>query len=291
MKWEGRERSRNVNDRRGMKPAMAVGGGGLGVLLLALLFMFLGDDKAAQQLLEQGQVGVQQQQQPGDAPPQDDKTREFIEVVLRDTETIWDKLFRESVQGGRYQPPQLDIFSGSTQSACGTASAEVGPFYCPGDRKIYIDPTFFDQLARRHRAPGDFAQAYVIAHEVAHHVQVLLGFSDQVNQVRQQGSKEAARQATVRLELQADFLAGVWAHHAHKEYGILEEGDIAEAITAANQIGDDTLMKESIGYVIPERFTHGSSEQRVRWFTRGLKSGDLNDCQTLFDLGFNELVP
>jgi predicted metalloprotease len=274
-----------------MKPAMAVGGGGLGVLLLALLFMFLGDDKAAQQLLEQGQVGVQQQQQPGDAPPQDDKTREFIEVVLRDTETIWDKLFRESVQGGRYQPPQLDIFSGSTQSACGTASAEVGPFYCPGDRKIYIDPTFFDQLARRHRAPGDFAQAYVIAHEVAHHVQVLLGFSDQVNQVRQQGSKEAARQAAVRLELQADFLAGVWAHHAHKEYGILEEGDIAEAITAANQIGDDTLMKESIGYVIPERFTHGSSEQRVRWFTRGLKSGDLNDCQTLFDLDFNELVP
>jgi predicted metalloprotease len=165
----------------------------------------------------------------------------------------------------------------------------MGPFYCPADQRVYIDPAFFDELKRRHKAPGDFAQAYVIAHEVAHHVQKLLGFSAQVDRVRQRRDELASNQASVRLELQADYLAGVWAHHAQRQYEILEEGDIAEAINAANQIGDDTLQRMAQGYVIPERFTHGTSAQRVRWFTAGLRSGDLNACQELFELDYTQL--
>ena len=223
------------------------------------------------------------------APGVDDQAKEFIEVVLKDTENVWSQLFREHVQGGGYLPPRLILFSGSVRSGCGVASAAMGPFYCPADQQIYIDPTFFDELSRRHHAPGDFAQAYVIAHEVAHHVQKLLGISNKVDRVRQSGDKLAANRASVRLELQADYLAGVWAHNAQKEYDILEEGDIVEAMNAANQIGDDTLQRLSQGYVVPERFTHGTSAQRVRWFRNGLASGDLEACQQLFEIDYSRL--
>jgi predicted metalloprotease len=289
MRWQGRERSQNVEDRRGVRPAgMVVGGGGLAALLLAIVAMLMGaDPRAFIGLIEQpaAQLGQPGQQAPG----VEDEAKEFIEVVLKDTENVWTQLFREQVQGGDYQPPRLIIFSGSVRSGCGMASAAMGPFYCPADQQIYIDPAFFDELSRRHNAPGDFAQAYVIAHEVAHHVQKLLGISDIVDRVRQRGDKLATNQASVRLELQADYLAGVWAHRAHKEYDILEEGDIAEAMNAANQIGDDTLQQLAQGYVVPERYTHGTSAQRVRWFRAGLASGDLNACQDLFELDYSQL--
>ncbi len=286
MKWEGRERSTNVEDRRGLGPrAAAAGGGGLIVVILALLYMFLGGNpEDAQKMLQQ--TGTQQQTQQ-QRPPPDDKAKEFVQVVLHDTETIWTKLFRENNVGGEYQQPKLNLYSGQTSSGCGIASSDVGPFYCPADQQVYIDPTFFDQLAKRHKAEGDFAAAYVISHEVAHHVQHLLGLD-----VKSKEVERDANRASVRLELQADYLAGVWAHHAHSEYGIIEEGDIAEAINAANQIGDDTLMKEAgVKYVDQRRFTHGKSEQRVRWFTRGLKTGDMNACMDIFELDYDDLAP
>lgn len=219
----------------------------------------------------------------------DDKNKEFIAVILRDTETIWTKLFKEQVPGTSYTPPKVVIFTDSVESRCGIASAAMGPFYCPADEQVYIDPAFFDELATRHHAMGDFAQAYVLAHEVAHHVQNLTGFSDIVNQVRSEGDKLQINQYSVRLELQADFFAGVWAHHAHKEYGILEDGDMEEGINAANQIGDDTLQREATGHVVPERFTHGTSAQRVKWFKKGLLSGKFKDCEQLFDIGYEKL--
>jgi predicted metalloprotease len=288
MRWKGREKSENVEDRRGMSPGMMVGGGGIGLLVVLGIALLIGDPKLIQQVLQQQ---PQQQQIPDAQNPEglDDEAGEFIRVVLRDTETVWSELFRNQVQGGPYRPPKLVIFSGRVQSGCGIASAEVGPFYCPADQQVYIDPAFFETLARRHSASGDFAQAYVIAHEVSHHVQKLVGFADIVDKVRARGNEADTNQASVRLELQADYLAGVWAHHAHRKYDILETGDIEEAIRAANQIGDDTLMKESIGYAIPERYTHGTSEQRVRWFKKGLSSGDLNGCQALFELDYSEL--
>lgn len=291
MRWRGREQSENVEDRRGMPVGgMMLGGGGLGILVIALIAMFLGaDPRDIAKMVGQAQQ-QQRQVQPGDgAPPPQDDAREFIGVVLKDTEEVWTEIFAAQVEGGAYQKPKLVIFADAVQTGCGTASKAVGPFYCPADQQIYIDPSFFDDLARRHGAPGDFAQAYVIAHEVAHHVQYLIGFSDIVNRVRQQGDEIASNQASVRLELQADFLAGVWANHAHRNFQILEGGDLEEAITAANQIGDDTLMRQATGRVIPERFTHGTSKQRVRWFTAGIKSGNIEDCKQLFELQYNEL--
>lgn len=292
MRWKGRERSENVEDRRGMSPRMAMGGGGsILAILVVLLLKWMGAPAPLQQMA--GQVVQQQAQQrqaePGPGAGVDDDYREFIQVVLRDTENVWDRLFDEQVQGGSYTPPKLIIFSDQTNTGCGMGQAAMGPFYCPADRQVYIDPTFFEDLARRHRAPGDFAQAYVIAHEVSHHVQNLLGFSDAVNQVRSRGDELASNQASVRLELQADFLAGVWGHHAHKEYGILEEGDMEEAIQAANQIGDDTLQMEAMGYKVPERYTHGTSAQRVKWFRKGLLSGRLKDCEQLFSVPYESL--
>lgn len=284
MRWRGRERSENVVDRRGSGTGkLALGGGGLGVLLLLLIALFLGADP-------RGLIGIVGQPQGGPDAGQavDDEAREFIEVVLHDTEEVWTRLFREQL-GGVYQKPRLIMFSGSVQSGCGLASAAMGPFYCPADQQIYIDPAFFDELKRRHRAPGDFAQAYVIAHEVAHHVQKQLGISDEVDQVRRRGNAAATNRASVRLELQADYLAGVWTHHAQRDFGILEKGDIAEALNAANQIGDDTLQLRAQGYVVPARFTHGTSEQRVRWFTAGLTSGDLAGCRQLFEADYNQL--
>ncbi|MEZ6129460.1 MAG: neutral zinc metallopeptidase [Planctomycetaceae bacterium] len=296
MRWRGRERSENVDDRRGMSPRMALGGGGgMLAILIMLALKFFGAPPAVQQMAGQA-VNRMQQNQAQNAPAGegiDDDYREFTQVVLRDTERVWEQLFEE-IQDSRgravpYTPPRLVMFSGQEQTACGLGQAAMGPFYCPADQMVYIDPTFFEDLANRHNAPGDFAQAYVIAHEVAHHVQSLLGFSTIVNQVRAQGDEIMSNQYSVRLELQADFLAGVWAHHAHKEYNILEEGDMEEAITAANQIGDDTLQKQSTGRVIPERFTHGTSAQRVFWFRKGLLSGNLKDAETLFQVDYEDL--
>ena len=283
MRWKGRSRSQNVEDRRGPR-ALVVGGGGLGLLLIAAIAMFLGADPQA--LLEI--VDQQQQQARVSDPAADDDTREFIEVVLHDTEVVWERLFAQQANIP-YEQPKLVIFSDSVRTACGPASSAVGPFYCPADRQVYVPPSFFEQLRRRHNVPGDFAQAYVIAHEVAHHVQYLLGYSDRVNQVRRRGDELAANRASVRLELQADFLAGVWAHHAQRNYSILEPGDIEEALNAANQIGDDTLQRQANGHVIPERFTHGTSEQRVRWFGAGLESGAFEAASRLFELDYDQL--
>jgi predicted metalloprotease len=288
MRWQGRERSQNVEDRRGLRPAQVAGGGGLIVIVMAVVAMLMGGDPRAfigaveqQQAVQQG--GVQ------DVPPVDDPAREFIEVILKDTENVWTKLFQQHVEGGRYLPPRLIIYSGTDRSGCGIANAKMGPFYCPADQRVYIDPVFFDEMKSRLNSPGDFAQAYVIAHEVAHHVQKLIGFTNMVDRVRASGDQRAINRASVRLELQADYLAGVWAHHAQRDYNILEPGDIAEALNAANQIGDDTLQKMSQGFVVPERFTHGTSAQRVRWFKEGLASGDLNACQKLFELDYAQL--
>lgn len=285
MRWRGREQSSNVQDRRGGPgKALIGGGGGLIALLVIAVMQWLGAPPEAQQMAAQVAQQLQNRSAaPSSGPGIDDEHREFISVVLRDTEVVWNRLFDQQVQGVSYQEPELIIFEQTTQTGCGLGNAAMGPFYCPADQRVYIPPSFFADLATRHRAPGDFAQAYVIAHEVAHHVQYLLGFSQQVSRVRRQGNERASNRASVRLELQADFLAGVWAHHADRDFGILEAGDMQEAIQAANQIGDDTL-----GHV-PERYTHGTSAQRVYWFRRGMKSGELNDCQLLFKIPYEEL--
>ena len=276
MRWQGREGSKNVEDRRGMSPGRVAGGIGLGSIIIALAVFFLGGDPTT--VIQQAQ---RQQPTQTQAPVNDgnEQLAEFVRVVLKDTEDVWNKLFPENV-GARYQEPTLVLFSGQVASACGYASAATGPFYCPGDQKLYIDLNFYQQLKNKFRAPGDFAMAYVVAHEVAHHVQYLLGITDYVHKQRRQISKKAYNDLSVRLELQADFLAGVWAHHAQRTKNILEEGDIEEALTAANAIGDDTIQKRSRGYVVPDSFTHGTSEQRMRWFTLGLKTGDMDQGNT-----------
>ncbi|MCR9198000.1 MAG: neutral zinc metallopeptidase [Planctomycetaceae bacterium] len=293
MRWRGRERSDNVTDHRGGVPRAALGGGGgLLVVIVVLIVKMMGGGQQAQNLAGGLARQVQQQRAPADpggGAGIEDDNREFIEVVLNDTEEIWTDLFERQVQGGGYRRPMLNIFTSRINTACGTGQAAMGPFYCPADQEIYIDPTFFDDLATRHSAPGDFAQAYVIAHEVAHHVQNLLGWNKPVQQARASGDEILSNQMSVRLELQADFLAGVWAHHAHKEFDILEAGDMEEAIQAANQIGDDTLQRQATGTVVPERFTHGTSAQRVRWFKEGLRSGDLTKAELLFQLDYRRL--
>lgn len=287
MRWKGREQSENVEDRRGMGPAAVGGIGGVG-LLIVLAIAFLTNNP---QLLQQ--VAVQQQQQapagPQSGAAADPEAKEFIAVVLRDTEQVWTELFRKHVQGGTYVAPKLVMFSGVVNTGCGTAPSNVGPFYCPADQKVYIDPSFFAELSKRHHAPGDFANAFVIAHEVAHHVQGLTGFAAEVDKVRARGNQVETNRASVRLELQADYLAGVWAHHAQQKYQILEQGDIEEAINAANRIGDDVLMKEATGRVKPDLFTHGTAEQRSRWFREGLRTGDFEGCRQLFTLDYSEL--
>ncbi len=271
MRTEGQRQSANVEDRRGMGgrrgPMML--GGGLGSILLIVLALLFGDPM---QLLDQGAgPGGQQQNQPID--PAQQPLVDFVSVVLADTEDVWDALFAQ--MGRRYEHPKLVLFSGSVESACGSADAAVGPFYCPADQKVYIDLTFYDQLKRQLNAPGDFAQAYVIAHEVGHHVQNLLGTSSRVDSMRRNVSEADGNRLSVRLELQADYYAGVWAHHAQKMRDILEPGDIEEALNAANSIGDDTLQRRGgRGRVVPDSFTHGTSEQRIRWFKRGFQSGD-----------------
>jgi len=250
----------------------------VGVLVVAGLAWIMGaDPRQILQLLSQGGAPAASESQ-GPAPDPNDPQAAFVSVVLADTEDTWSKLFAE--HGRRYEPPHLVLFTDSVQSACGFTSSAVGPFYCPPDRKVYIDLEFYHELDRRFGAPGDFAQAYVVAHEVGHHVQNLMGISDQLSQAQSRASETQANALSVRLELQADCLAGVWANHANERRQLLEEGDVEEGLNAAAAIGDDTIQRRSQGHVTPESWTHGSSEQRVSWFRRGLTSGQMDSCDT-----------
>jgi len=276
MRWRNNRESSNVEDRRGLRAAPTIAGGGIGTIIIVLVAMYFGIDPGF--LLQSGAPGGAPAQQSVQRTPADDESRQFVSVVLADTEDTWRTLFRQ--MGGAYQDPKLVLFTGAVQSACGFAQAAVGPFYCPGDQKVYIDLGFFQELKNRFQAPGDFAQAYVIAHEIGHHVQNLLGISAKVQSLRDRVSAAEANDLSVRLELQADCLAGVWAYHAHQSRQILEAGDVEEGLNAANAIGDDRLQMQAKGYVAPDSFTHGSSAQRVRWFKRGVSGGDLRQCDT-----------
>jgi len=284
MRWKDRQGSENVEDRRGgRRPQGGVAIGGFGILGLMLLVWVLGGNPLAvlQQVQQQQpgagiQVGADEEER-GPDPAQDELSK-FVSVVLRDTEDVWSDLFEQN--GRDYEKPKLVLFTGQVESACGVAGASVGPFYCPGDHNLYIDLEFYRELKEKFGAPGDFAQAYVIAHEVGHHVQNLLGVSRKVQNMQRQMSDVEGKQLSVRLELQADFYAGVWAHHAQQRWDFLEDGDVEEAIRCAQAIGDDRLQKMSRGYVVPEQFTHGSSAQRMKWFKKGFQSGKLSDGDT-----------
>ena len=272
MRWVGRRQSGNVEDRRGVsrgKVGLGVGGG-IGAVIIALVVLFLGGDPGT--ILEQNQ-GL-----PGSpastAAPANDEMKQFVSVVLADTEDLWTQQFAELNRV--YKQPTLVLFSGSTQTGSGLATSATGPFYSPADEKVFIDLSFFEELSDRFQAPGDFAQAYVIAHEVGHHIQNQLGILDQVTAAQQRASEEEANDLSVRLELQADFFAGMWAHYAQNVIGVLEPGDIDEALNAASAIGDDRIQMQSQGYVVPDSFTHGTSEQRSRWFKLGYETGDFS---------------
>jgi len=278
MLWKSGRRSDNIEDRRGMGIGRGAKVGGLGTIVLALVAMYFGIDPSV--ILNQGVVEPTSFQVPAaGAPPADqDPLVDFVSVVLADTEDVWHEQFGR--MGATYQEPTLVLFSGAVQSACGFAESAMGPFYCPPDQKVYIDLEFYRDLKEHHQVSGDFAQAYVIAHEVGHHVQTLLGISEKVHRRSSQVSRTEANQLSVRQELQADCLAGLWAHHAQRSRQILEEGDIEEALSAASAIGDDRLQQRGRGYVTPDSFTHGSSAQRVEWFRRGISSGSLEQCNT-----------
>lgn len=276
MKWKGRRESSNVEDRRS-SGGKRVAAGGLGTIIIVVIALLLGVNPM--EILQiTGQGGITQEQTTTYASEEDDDAASFVRVVLADTEDVWNRLFAES--GEQYREPTLVLFRNSVQSGCGGASSSMGPFYCPADQKIYIDLSFYDDLSRRFGAPGDFAMAYVVAHEVGHHVQNLLGVSSKVHQLRGRLSETEYNKLSVRQELQADFFAGVWAHHAQRMKQILEKGDIEEALNAANAIGDDRLQKQAQGYVVPDAFTHGTSEQRMRWFLHGFETGDITQGDT-----------
>jgi uncharacterized protein len=278
MRWQGKEESSNVEDRRGVSVGRIGGIGGVGAIVVALISLYLGKDPNTV-LNELAQSGTPSQETEGNyqESAHEAESRHFVGVVLKETERAWHDLF--AARNATYQEPHLVLFSGAVQSACGTADAAVGPFYCPGDQQVYIDLSFYDDLKNRFGAPGDFAQAYVVAHEVGHHVQNLLGISGKVH-AAQQSNPARANQLSVQMELQADCYAGIWAHYADQSRQLIEAGDIQEGLTAAAAIGDDRLQMQSRGYVSPESFTHGTSEQRVHWFKRGLESGKLDDCNT-----------
>ncbi len=275
MKWQGRRGSSNVEDRRGMSTGGKVVGGGIGTLVIVLLVYLLGGDPSS--IIEQGGAGTASSG-PIEATEAENQMAQFVSVVLADTEEVWGKIFAES--GATYRKPTLVLFRDQVQSACGYATAASGPFYCPGDEKVYIDLSFCDDLQTKYGAQGDFAVAYVIAHEIGHHVQNLMGILDEVQSERQRLSEVRANQLTVRLELQADFLAGVWAHHASQMFNSIEAGDIEEALNAASSIGDDVLQKKYQGRVIPDSFTHGTAAQRSSWLRKGWQTGDLNQGDT-----------
>jgi predicted metalloprotease len=277
MRIEGRRRSSNVEDRRGVRFTRG-GGIGIGAIVLALIAVYFGQDPSIVLQNVQQQGGVQAEQGEYQESAEEAQIRERIEVVLADTEETWNEIF--AAAGSRYEEPRLVLFSGAVESACGFADAAVGPFYCPGDRRVYIDLSFYADLQNRFGAPGDFAQAYVIAHEVGHHVQTLLGISERTHAARSRLSQAEANALSVRQELQADCFAGIWAHNADRSRQLLEAGDIEEGLNAASAIGDDRLQKQARGYVSPDSFTHGSSEQRVRWFKRGIETGSMSACDT-----------
>lgn len=274
MLWKGRRESTNVDDRRGMSGGtMAVGGGVIGVIALLLNFLLGGGDTSQlpQQLPGGGSPELSAEQKTAE-----DELASFVKVTFADTEDVWNTLLGQD----KYREPGLVLFSNSTQSGCGAASQASGPFYCPADQKVYIDLSFYNELKQRFNVSGDFAMAYVIAHEVGHHLQYLMGTTEKMQRARQQVSETEYNRLSVKLELQADFLAGVWAHHAHKMKNILQSGDIEEALNAANAIGDDNLQKQSQGHVVPDAFTHGTSEQRMYWFKKGYQTGDINQGDT-----------
>jgi len=303
MQWRGRRQSSNIEDRRGMGGGGGMrfpgglgggmGGGGMrrgggmgifGILILFGVCWLLGINPLALLSGDPGGGGYVEEQPPQSAgggnfsSPQEEELKDFVAVVLAETEDTWNKILPQI--GEQYREPKLVLFSGGAQSGCGFAQSAVGPFYCPADEKVYLDLGFFEELSRRLGAPGDFAQAYVIAHEVGHHVQTVLGIENQVRQARANMSESEGNALSVQVELQADCFAGVWAHDAHQKSGLLEPGDIEEALGAASAVGDDTLQRQSTGHVVPDSFTHGSSAQRTRWFETGYRSGNIEDCDT-----------
>ncbi len=282
MKWRNRRRSSNVEDRRGSTISRGAKGGGIGLIALALIGMYFGVDPriimGIGSQLSGGGEATTTQRADYKPSPKEQQLGEFVSVVLADSEDTWHAIFKQ--MGRRYQEPKLVLFTDRVQSACGMAEAAMGPFYCPGDAKVYVDLGFYDELKRRHNAPGDFAQAYVVAHEVGHHVQNLLGISSKVQNARSRMSQAQGNELSVRLELQADCFAGLWAQHTQQTKQVLEQGDVEEALNAASAIGDDRLQKQARGYASPESFTHGTSRQRVKWFKQGMQASSINDCDT-----------
>jgi predicted metalloprotease len=275
MKWVGRRESSNVDDRRGFSgKGLAAGGGVIGIIIY-LIYSFLGGDPGQ---MESPIPQTQNTQLSSEQQAADDERAKFVKVVLADTEDVWNKLFAD--KGSQYREPSLVLFRDGVESACGNASSASGPFYCPTDNKLYIDLSFYQELQERFNAPGDFSMAYVVAHEVGHHIQNLMGTAEKVSRLRQQVSETEGNRYSVMLELQADFYAGVWAHHAQKMKNILDADDIDEALRAANAIGDDRLQKQSTGQVVPDAFTHGTSAQRMYWFKKGYETGDLKQGDT-----------
>ena len=283
MKWEGERQSDNVEDRRGGGGGFGIGGRGIGIGTIAIALLawgVFGINPLTTIGVLSGGGGSPQivQQGPSKAPPADDRNAAFVSTVLASTEDVWGQIFQQG--GARYQQPRLVLFRGATPTACGTGQSAMGPFYCPGDQKVYLDMNFFDTMTRQLGAPGEFARAYVVAHEVGHHVQRLLGITEKVDGMRGRVPEDQMNALSVRLELQADCLAGVWAHHSQKAKAWLEPGDVEEGLNAASKIGDDTLQRKSQGVVVPESFTHGSSAQRTTWFNKGLTSGNMAQCNT-----------
>lgn len=277
MRWRGERQSTNIEDRRGMSAGRVAAGGGLGGLLLLVLALVFGVDP--QQFLDQSPSDPPSSQVQTSRPQnaEEEELKQFVAVVLGKSEDVWNNVFRQN--GRRYREPTLVLFTDQVRSACGLTGAAVGPFYCPNDEKVYIDLAFYEQLRREFQAPGDFAQAYVVAHEVGHHVQKLLGIMERVDSMQGRVSETQANQLSVRLELQADFFAGVFARYVQNQ-GLLEAGDIEEALRAASAVGDDRIQRSTVGYVVPDSFTHGTSEQRLRWFRRGYETGDIRQGDT-----------
>ena len=295
MRLDKIKRSSNVDDRRRMSGGKKAAGG-LGAIVMALIAIFVFKKDPAQTLAElastQKQGAASSVQSDRELTPEEKEMEEFVSKVLKLTEDVWEEIYpyaaREYNRPTTYEKPKLVLFAGRVNSACGLADSGMGPFYCPGDKQVYIDLDFYGELERKFKAPGDFAQAYVLAHEVGHHVQKLLGFSDFVHKKRQTVSKEEYNRLSVRLELQADYFAGVWANRAQKSFNILERGDLEEGLRAASAVGDDTIQKRAQGYVVPESFTHGSAEQRIRWFRKGLETGDPL-AHNPFDVAYEDL--
>jgi len=276
MRWKGRKESSNVEDRRGISPrGKGLVGGGLGTIAIVIVVLLLGGDPTS--IIQNVQINDQTTSTNYTESANDKELAQFVSVVLAETENVWHAIFKE--EGSTYREPKLVLFSGQVESACGVAGASTGPFYCPGDEKLYLDLSFFEELQNRFKAPGDFAMAYVIAHEVGHHIQKLTGVMDMMNDLRSRLSEEQYNKYSVRLELQADFYAGIWAHYTEQQ-DLLESGDLEEALKAASAVGDDNIQKQAQGYVVPESFTHGTSEQRKKWFYKGFTSGDIRQGDT-----------